>query len=881
MSDKPATVDSHSDGRLEHLVQVLSRPLEFAAADDFAHLTTVKNLGPFLSSQVLQALGDRLYPPEVESHLIALRTLFEDFSPRLLPAVQRDRIATACRLLAHLRTLSQTLGELHDGSAPMSTTFPPGSDSPGDRAGLVKQEVKGRKAERRSEPETPLGGSETGFATADLLTVPIRYVKGVGPKRAVLLGKLGIRTVEDALWYIPWRYEDRSVISPIDGLAPDTSATVCGTIERVDLRAVGRRGLTVLEVVVGDSSGTITAVFFNQQYLERSLTPGTRVMLSGVVSPAQHRRGSLQMESPQYERVEADDDEPLHVGRIVPVYHETKGVTSRYLRTLIKQLLDQEAMHAVDVLPEALRQTYGFPSLQDAFRDVHFPSSIVAREDLDRGTTTGHGRLVYEELFVLELALASRHQAVCKELKGIRFDAETPMLRRLAAALPFQLTPAQLRVIQEIRADMGSSRPMNRLLQGDVGCGKTVVAVHAMVLACGSGYQAALMAPTEILAEQHYLALRDLLASLGLTVVLLKSRRQTRGRRDTLRAIETGHAQVIIGTHALIQTGVQFAHLGLAVIDEQHKFGVLQRKTLLEKGYRPDVLVMTATPIPRTLAMTVYGDLDVSVIDALPPGRSPVRTAVCTESQRRQAFDLVENEVRAGRQAYIVYPLVEESEKVDLQAAIQAADRLGSREFRWTSVGLLHGRLKPEEKESVMARFKAGEIRILVATTVIEVGVDVANATVMLIEHSERFGLAQLHQLRGRVGRGARQSHCLLMTSGRPPRLGRTPGTLYGVTTARSLAARRLEALVRSTDGFEIAEEDLRIRGPGEFFGVRQWGMPEFRAANLIRDALWLGRAREDAERLLQAAPSLEGHEALRASMMRRWGEKLDLGTVS
>jgi len=536
-----------------------------------------------------------------------------------------------------------------------------------------------------------------------------------------------------------------------------------------------------------------------------------------------------------------------------------------------------------------LRQKLALPPLGAALREAHFPSAVPgpgAQEALDRGTTPAHRRLAFEELFVLELALALRHQAVREEVKGIRFETGSQLADRLRRLLPFQLTPAQERVLEEIRRDMGSLRPMNRLIQGDVGCGKTIVALMAMVVACGSGYQAALMVPTEILAEQHYLNLRPLLDALGLTSVLLKSGGAAKARKAVLVRIAAGEAQVVIGTHALIQKGVDFGRLGLAVIDEQHKFGVLQRKTLLEKGYHPDVLVMTATPIPRTLAMTVYGDLDLSVIDALPPGRRPVRTWLFTEAQRRRAYHLVLDELRAGRQAYIVFPLVEESEKVDLQAAQQAAERLQAEEFRAFRVGLLHGRMKAEEKERTMAAFKAGAIHVLVATTVIEVGVDVPNATVILVEHAERFGLAQLHQLRGRVGRSEKQSFCLLLASGRSSggrggeaedHGGRAP------KPAASASRRRLEALVQSTDGFLIAEEDLRIRGPGEFFGVRQWGLPEFRVANLVRDGALLERARAEAFALLAEDPALSHpqHRALRTVMLRRWKAKLDLGSVS
>ncbi|HYL80176.1 MAG TPA: ATP-dependent DNA helicase RecG, partial [Candidatus Acidoferrum sp.] len=590
-----------------------------------------------------------------------------------------------------------------------------------------------------------------------------------------------------------------------------------------------------------------------------------RLMLSGTVSAGRKGWTHLQMEGPQYELLGEEPEAPIHVGRIVPIYHETKGLTSRQIRAIVKGLLDQYQEGLKEVLPDGLRARHQLPTIQAAIGAVHFPSTDTDRDALERGLPPGRRRLAFEEFFLLELALALRQRSVKEEVKGFQFDIQTPLLNTLRGRLRFRLTAAQERVLREITTDMAAPRPMNRLLQGDVGCGKTIVALHAMVIACGSGLQAALMVPTEILAEQHYLNMRDLLQPLGLKVVLLRSGGGAKARETVMRQIKTGEAQMAVGTHALIQKGVSFAHLGLAVIDEQHKFGVLQRKTLLEKGCRPDVLVMTATPIPRTLAMTVYGDLDVSVIDALPAGRKPVRTWLFNDAQRRRAYQVLQDEVRAGRQCYIVYPLVEESEKVDLQAAIQAAERLQAKEFQGVRVGLLHGRMKTAEKEATMAAFKTGETQILVATTVVEVGVDVPNATVMLVEHAERFGLAQLHQLRGRVGRGAQQSFCLLVTSRSH---GRIPQRSFSEEAAPS--QQRLDALVKSSDGFVIAEEDLRIRGPGEFFGVRQWGVPEFRAANLIRDGTLLEQARQEARTLLAADPALASptHRAPREAML-------------
>ncbi|MBI3357769.1 MAG: ATP-dependent DNA helicase RecG, partial [Nitrospirae bacterium] len=502
---------------------------------------------------------------------------------------------------------------------------------------------------------------------------------------------------------------------------------------------------------------------------------------------------------------------------------------------------------------------------------------------LEQGKTPAHRRLVFEELFLLQVALATRQRSVQDEPKELRFNPRTPLLEKLRRLLPFRLTAAQDQVIREIFRDMISPRPMNRLVQGDVGSGKTAVALHAMVMACGSGYQAALMAPTEILAEQHYRNLSGTLETLGLKVILMRGADKASLKKTQSAKLVSGEIQVAIGTHALIQKGVAFKNLGLAVVDEQHKFGVLQRKTLIDKGYKPDVLVLTATPIPRTLAMTVYGDLDVSIIDMLPPGRKPVRTFLFGEAQRRRAYQIVRDELRNGKQAYVVYPLVEESEKTDLQAAMQGAKQLQSGEFAEFRVGLLYGRMRAAEKEAVMADFKAGKIHVLVATTVIEVGVDVPNATIMMIEHAERFGLAQLHQLRGRVGRAGHQSYCLLMAAslGRAKvPLGRRPvGSEELVSTARE----RLEALVQSNDGFVIAEEDLRIRGPGEFFGFRQWGMPEFRVANIVRDVDLLQQARQEAFSLLRLDPGLKAsaHQGLRDAMLRKWKKKLELGSIS
>jgi ATP-dependent DNA helicase RecG len=844
---RPESIEPHDP--FQAFLQRVTRPIEFASRDAYAHLSTVRNLDHFVSEQVLDVMGKRVYPQALEAKLLSLRNLFVDFHTRLSSLEQQDRLSRALVLLRHLQ------------QGPGVITPPISASKQG---GPAPDPI-------RSVPARPLWD------------LPIQFAKGVGPKRAQLLERLGISTIEQALWALPWRYEDRSVVTSIGKLVPGATYTICGVIVQTESTRARSRHLSILDVAVEDTTGMVHAVFFNQSYLEDVLKQGVRVMMAGRAVAGRGGWTDVRLEPTQFEVLNGAEDELLHVGRIVPIYHETKGWTSRHMRVLIQGLLGEYGADVEEVLPLSVRARHRLPPISTAIPQVHFPPSKTDVAALDRGVTGAHRRLAFEELFLLQAALVLRQRETKEELKPFRFNAHAAQLKQLTQLLPFRLTSAQERVFREIQTDMVALRPMNRLVQGDVGSGKTVVALYALVMACGSGCQTALMVPTEILAEQHYLNLKPLLEGVGLNMVLLTSGGKTKERTEKLKQLASGTAQVAVGTHALIQKNVHFAKLGLVIVDEQHKFGVLQRKTLLDKGYRPDVLVMTATPIPRTLAMTVYGDLDLSVIDMLPPGRKPVRTMLYSEGQRRKAWQLVGDELKAGRQAYIVYPLVEESEKIDLKAAIQGAEHLQRDVFPQARVGLLHGRLKTAEKERTMAAFKAGTIQILVATTVIEVGVDVPNATVMVIEHAERFGLAQLHQLRGRVGRGAHQSLCLLMASYLPRedrvRVGRDGGPEQNLSQAQQ----RLAALVNSNDGFLIAEEDLRIRGPGEFLGLRQWGVPEFRAANLVRDADLLEQARQEAYTLLEQDPGLTWpqHQAFKAAMLRRWHAKLALGDVS
>jgi len=812
--------------RLKEIIQVIARPLEFAARSGPTGVTAIKDLGGFVSKQVTGALGQAVYTPAVEADLLHLLQLFFDYE-KLDPVLRLQRIAEARALLNHLHGTVET--------------------RPGPSAPVFR-----------------------------LWEYPIQYVRGVGPKKAEVLARAGIRTVEDAVWSLPWRYEDRTQVRSIGSLVPGQSAVVAAEVQAAALKVTAHQRKKLVEVTVSDRTGDLHLIWFNQAYLAETFQTGQRLMLYGLVKPRNGKWTQLQMENPVFEILDGEGrgvspSDLTHMGRIVPIYHgrETKQrlMVSDRMRAVMKVLVDQYADGAVDPLPAEIRRRRRLVTFGEAIRGAHFPAPIANLEELNSGRTPAHRRLAFEDFLLLELALGQKREEVKKESRILKYDLESPLPQRLLKALPFRLTAAQARVLEQIHRDLGGPHPMNRLIQGDVGCGKTVVALLAMLAAVGSGYQAALMAPTEILAEQHYRTLQHYLEPLAVPVVLLVGGRGGKKRAETLAAIADGGAKIVVGTHALIQQGVRFQNLGLAVIDEQHKFGVLQRATLKEKGYAPDVLVMTATPIPRTLALTVYGDLDLSVIDAMPPGRTPIRTLLFAEGQRARLYRLVEEELARGRQAYVVYPLVEDSEKVDLQAAITGAARLQREVFPRRTVGLIHGRLKAGEKERVMAAFKGGDTQVLVATSVIEVGIDVANATVMLVEHADRFGLAQLHQLRGRVGRGPHQSYCFLMSPSRLSEEGR----------------QRLEALVKSHDGFVIAEEDMRIRGPGEFFGTRQWGPADLRVANLIRDAKILEEAREEASLLLQRDPALAraDHGELRAALFRRWGQKLELASIS
>ncbi len=720
-------------------------------------------------------------------------------------------------------------------------------------------------------------GFHLPYPVLDLAT-NVQFVKGIGPKFAQMLQEKGISTVEDLLYYLPFRYEDRLNPRGIGELRPGEMASVIAEVRTSGLFRTRR--MPIFEMTVGQGRDTIKCIWFNATYLQDKFPAGTLVALYGKVEEnsrgGRHRFEILQpqveiLHNPLEAGANGNEDErkwqSLEVGRIVPIYEAAgKGrLTTRWFRRVVHAMLENLDAEIPDAIPPVVRGRMGLIDRKSAFWQAHWPEVGESLANLQSARTPAHIRLIFEELFFLELGLELKRRKM-RAQSGVSFQINDEVRAAVKRILPFHPTAAQKRVLKEIVEDMAQPAPMRRLLQGDVGSGKTIVAFEAAVIAIENGYQAALMAPTEILATQHYLSARRILEPLGYRVVLLTGSQEQGRKKLTRHHIAQGNAQLVIGTHALIQETVEFDKLGLVIVDEQHRFGVLQRFRLMKKTNEaePDVLVMTATPIPRTLALTLYGDLDTSVLDELPPGRTPITTRRVSDDRSSEVWDFVRKQVAAGRQAYIVYPVIEEGAmEGELKAAIKMHDHLRSREFPSLHVGLLHGRMSADEKDIAMAQFQRGEIQVLVSTTVIEVGVDVPNANLMVIEHAERFGLSQLHQLRGRIGRGSAKSYCVLMTGGK----------------VSIEAEQRLEALVRTQNGFEIAELDLQQRGPGEFFGTRQAGMPNFRVANLLRDRELLEAARNEA-RFVMAGPSADlakeeiarAVQHLRSHWNRRYG---------
>ena len=700
----------------------------------------------------------------------------------------------------------------------------------------------------------------------DPLQSSLQYLKGVGPRRAADLQRVGLRSVEDLLYRFPIRYEDRGAFQTIASLRPGVAASVIGEVVSCGIRPTRRPRFKIFEMLVRDRTGSLRAIWFNQPFLNDVFHPRQRVILYGKLELTSH---GIQLQSPQYEILPAEgeplaetasephDEETLHTGRIVPVYEKTGNLTTKMQRVLVHNALIQLPDTLPDPLPPDVRKRQRLVDRRTALGDVHFPPEGTSITELNQFRSPAQRRLIFEEFFLFQLGLVLRKRRSDSERKPRSVTITDEVREAARRVLPFRLTGDQKKVIAEIVDDMKRPHPMNRLLQGDVGSGKTIVALMAALVAMENGFQVAFMAPTEILAEQHFITIRRLLETSRFRMTLLTGATPARKRREILGELGGGSIQLVVGTHALVEDPVAFRELGLVIIDEQHRFGVMQRAALRAKGMHPDVLVMTATPIPRTLALTTYGDLDVSVMREMPPGRHPIKTIAKPETRREEIYEFVRQQLDAGRQAYVIYPLVEESEKVDLRAATEMADHLAQDVFPAYKVALLHGRLKQDAKERVMQAFARGEIHILVSTTVVEVGVDVSNASVMLVEHAERFGLSQLHQLRGRVGRGPHQSFCVL--------LYQSPLTDHG--------RERLKALTETTDGFVIAERDLSLRGPGDFFGTRQSGMPTLRAGDLLRDHQLMEEARREAVAALDDTREAEPLVAfVRSSWEQRFG---------
>ncbi|PYT19272.1 MAG: ATP-dependent DNA helicase RecG [Acidobacteria bacterium] len=695
------------------------------------------------------------------------------------------------------------------------------------------------------------------------LSTPLMYVKGVGPARAAMLEAKGLKAVEDVLTYAPFRYEDRSNVKSIRQLAPGEMATVMAEVRSTKMAGFHRRNLGMFQATFTDSSrGTLVGKWFHGAYLADVFAPGQKVALFGKVEFDSYS-GQLAMMHPEFEILAGDEDgdASLHTGRVVPIYEAAGKITTRVFRVLLHRILESIAP-LPDPLPAHVLQQLKLPDRWSAIRALHFPPPESDLRLLNAFRSPAQFRLIFEEFFWLECGLELK-RAKARLYPGIAFALTDRVRERIKQMLPFKPTGAQKRVLAEIAHDMSAPHPMYRLLQGDVGSGKTLVAAEAAIIAIENGHQVAVLAPTEILAAQHFFYFKKLFQKLGYVTILLTGSNTPREKTQLKRLVAGGLAQVVVGTHALLEADVEFSKLGLAIVDEQHRFGVEQRQALMEKGSHPDVLVMTATPIPRTLALTIYGDLDVSVIDEMPPGRKPIVTKHVPQDRVEQVYSFLKKQVDLGRQAYVVYPVIEESETQAMKAAEKMHGHLSQVVFPDIPVGLLHGRLSTDEKEAAMEKFQRGETKILVSTTVIEVGVDVPNATVMVIEQAERFGLAQLHQLRGRVGRGRDQSYCILVTG----KLNET-------------ARERIRTLVESNDGFYIAEMDMKLRGPGEFFGTRQSGLPALQIGNILRDADILELARNQAAAFVANPPTGDDLRRAVAFIRDHWQRRYGLVQV-
>jgi len=819
--------------RLAEILELLQRPLALEEKQGCLNRAVFGGMDRYVLRWVEQGLREAA-DARIRQGLETIRSLFQDYG-EADPRERHRRLRALHRHLASLRTLL----EGSPAEALPAAPTPP-------------EEPKARPPSPRKRPPS--------------LDDPVQFLKGVGERRAQLLRKrFGVETVGQLFQVYPLRHEDRSRITLISQAQHGHLQTFYGVVVGVE-ELNPRRGLTLVKVSVTDGNGLAQLTFFNQPYMKERFKPGQRLIFSGRVNL---EYGHVQVQHPEWEYF--DEGDTLNTGRIVPIYPLAEGLTQPQFRRLMKNLVDTYADLVPEVLPPSVRERYALLPRCEALREFHFPSSWDALEQ-------ARFTLVFTEFFALQAALAQRRWGYHDQVPGIAFRTESRLVERLLERLPFPLTSAQERVLREILRDMADPHPMNRLLQGEVGSGKTLVALFAMLVAVENGYQAALMVPTEVLASQHAEVLRSWVEPLGVEVDLLIGSLPQRRKEEGRERIRRGETHIVVGTHALIQEKVDFARLGLVIVDEQHRFGVLQRAALRQKGYNPDVLVMTATPIPRTLALTVYGDLDVSILEELPPGRQPVETRWYPLSRRQEVYRFMHQELAKGRQAFVVCALIEESEALEAKAAIEVARRL-QKAFPQYRVGLLHGRMATREKEEVMEAFRRGEVHLLTSTTVIEVGIDIPNATLMVVLNAERFGLAQLHQLRGRVGRGEHRSYCILLTDDRydPSRADEDPASPYYE------GRKRIQVMLQSQDGFTIAEQDLLLRGPGELTGTRQSGLPDLRLANLVRDVGVLETARQAAFELVHQDPTLSSpeNEPLRHHLEEQVREKAEWVRVS
>jgi ATP-dependent DNA helicase RecG len=821
---------------METLIAILEKieaPLLFSSRESFRHLHLMKDFEATMRRFVKQLKNVSLIDTGGDEADTRYRNVISDFEEaiagfdRLTSEDKKERIEKAMLVVRKLRGIA---AEYSSGISSM------------------REEM---------EPQN----LNDGEISLEKLSLPLRFVKGVGPKMASLLEKKGLNSVADLLYFVPRRYEDRRTVRDIKSVTVGSRATIIGHV--VSDLYKSYRNRKAYEVTIEDGSGLLTAKWFrgNPTYLRKIFKKGMRVILTGEVNSYLSNKD---MVHPDFEVL--DDDESgqdlINFKRIVPVYSETEGLHQKYIRRIMAHAVEKYSQYLLSPIPHEICERRHLLDIKNAVRSVHFPGTEERIEAYNNMRSEAHRRLIYDEFFFLQLGMALKRKANTS-VGGIAFKRHGHTLHKFYKILPFTLTDAQKRVITEIEGDMERRSSMNRLLQGDVGCGKTVVSMAAMISACENGYQAAIMVPTEILAEQHYNRIKDWSSALDLRAVLLTSGMKNAERENIFDGIRKGHANIICGTHALIQKDVAFSKLGLVVIDEQHRFGVVQRASLRQKGVNPDVLVMTATPIPRTLAMTVYGDLDISIIDECPPGRKEIRTKVFFEEERNRVYEIMRTELGKGNQVFVVYPLVEESENLDLRDATKMADHLQKEIFPDHRVGLIHGRMKGKDKDETMAGFLNRDINILVSTTVIEVGIDIPHASLIVIEHAERFGLSQLHQLRGRVGRSDIPSFCILMSHRR----------------GSDDSIRRLRVMEETNDGFKIAEEDLAIRGPGEFMGTRQSGVPDFRIAHILRDAHILAEARSDAFAFAKNISDMDNgtYALLKKVLLHRWEGRFEL----